>query len=332
MNAVSHGLRAASPVVPGEDPAAWEAYRDALASDLAPVGVLEADLADRVALLSWRLRRVSAYEAGAITYASDQAARRVRGEEVGASLVPPFGLPRSSKPTLTTARNAVKSTEAQIEHYRELRRVLDTLTASADDTPFDGDDAMLLLGELPTFLPDGEDRDELTADDLPPLDPQTDATHPRFLTAIGIVPEHHDDAEGWAGWTAGVARLGADRIAKSAKWTGAKLLAKAAAGTTAALEQERAELADRRLELAAVEQTTVVEEAEGRRRSLVPSVETVEVVIKYEGHLQRQLVQALHELERRQALRSDCPPHPPAAVDVTLHTPAGVMVPGLAAG
>jgi hypothetical protein len=31
------------------------------------------------------------------------------------------------------------------------------------------------------------------------------------------------------------------------------------------------------------------------------------------------LTQALHELERRQALRSDCPPHPPAALDVNVH-------------
>ena len=56
MNAMAHGLRAASPVVPGEDPAAWEAYRDAVVSDLAPIGVLETELADRVAMLSWRLR------------------------------------------------------------------------------------------------------------------------------------------------------------------------------------------------------------------------------------------------------------------------------------
>ena len=81
LNAVSHGLRAASPVVPGEDPAAWEAYREAVVSDLAPVGMLETELADRVALLSWRLRRVSAFEAGVVARTSDKAARRARGEE-----------------------------------------------------------------------------------------------------------------------------------------------------------------------------------------------------------------------------------------------------------
>jgi hypothetical protein len=47
----------------------------------------------------------------------------------------------------------------------------------------------------------------------------------------------------------------------------------------------------------------------------------IAVVLKYEGHLSRQLVQSLHELERRQALRSDNPPQPPAVLDVTVNTP-----------
>lgn len=64
MNAVAHGLGVVSPVVPGEDPTAWENYCEAMVADLAPVGVLETELAGRVALLSWRLQRVSAFEVG----------------------------------------------------------------------------------------------------------------------------------------------------------------------------------------------------------------------------------------------------------------------------
>lgn len=61
-----------------------------------------------------------------------------------------------------------------------------------------------------------------------------------------------------------------------------------------------------------------VDETAARRRALV-TTDAVDVVVKYEGHFQRQLAQVLHELERRQALRSDRPPHPPVAVDVTVH-------------
>lgn len=61
-----------------------------------------------------------------------------------------------------------------------------------------------------------------------------------------------------------------------------------------------------------------MDETAARRRALV-TTDAVDVVVKYEGHFQRQLAQVLHELERRQALRSDRPPHPPVAVDVTVH-------------
>lgn len=52
MDATNHGLRAASPTVPGECPEQLEEFRDAMLDDLAPAGVLEAELAERVALLS----------------------------------------------------------------------------------------------------------------------------------------------------------------------------------------------------------------------------------------------------------------------------------------
>ena len=61
-NAVRHGLAAASPVIPGEDPEAWERHRAGIVASLAPVGGLEAELANRVAMLLWRQRRVVAFE------------------------------------------------------------------------------------------------------------------------------------------------------------------------------------------------------------------------------------------------------------------------------
>jgi hypothetical protein len=62
-NATRHGIRSPAPVVPGVEKAEeWEEHRDGVLDSLSPVGHLEFVLAERVALLSWRLHRVIRYE------------------------------------------------------------------------------------------------------------------------------------------------------------------------------------------------------------------------------------------------------------------------------
>ncbi len=56
-NAVKHGLLAEQVVIKGEDPAEFEFYRDRMLGELAPAGMVEEMLAERVVSLSWRLRR-----------------------------------------------------------------------------------------------------------------------------------------------------------------------------------------------------------------------------------------------------------------------------------
>src|SRR5215218_1624465 len=66
-NAVQHGIRSPAPVVPGvEKKADWEEHRDGILESLQPQGHLELVLAERVALLSWRLHRVIRYETESI--------------------------------------------------------------------------------------------------------------------------------------------------------------------------------------------------------------------------------------------------------------------------
>src|SRR4051812_49772122 len=62
MNGLAHGLRADTPVIAGEDASVWEAHREGILRDLAPVGAIEEALAQRVALLLWRLARVARFE------------------------------------------------------------------------------------------------------------------------------------------------------------------------------------------------------------------------------------------------------------------------------
>ncbi len=93
-NAVKHGIYSALPVLPGvEREADWLVYRDGILHSLAPDGLLEILLAERVATLLWRLNRALRYETAMI-----QAGM----EEVSEQLDPapaPFPLASTTKPT-----------------------------------------------------------------------------------------------------------------------------------------------------------------------------------------------------------------------------------------
>jgi hypothetical protein len=73
-NARKHGAFSTLPVIPGveriED---WQAHHDGILASLAPAGPLETRLAEHIALLLWRLDRVTRYEVGVIAGAVAQA-------------------------------------------------------------------------------------------------------------------------------------------------------------------------------------------------------------------------------------------------------------------
>lgn len=64
LNAVKHGLLSAHVRLPNEDEDALANFAARLRSTLAPVGDVEALLADRIISSAWRLRRLVAVEAG----------------------------------------------------------------------------------------------------------------------------------------------------------------------------------------------------------------------------------------------------------------------------
>ena len=57
QNAVQHGLLARQAVIPGEDGEEFDRYRAQMRAELAPVGLVEARLVERIVGLSWRLQR-----------------------------------------------------------------------------------------------------------------------------------------------------------------------------------------------------------------------------------------------------------------------------------
>jgi hypothetical protein len=70
-NALKHGLLAQEAVIQGEDPAEFEGYRDRMLEELAPDGLVEAMLAERVVGLAWRLRRAERLQNAAFVALDD---------------------------------------------------------------------------------------------------------------------------------------------------------------------------------------------------------------------------------------------------------------------
>ncbi len=66
-NALTHGLRARKIVLlDDEDAAEFRAFASALQAELAPEGVLQADLVARIVMAAWRARRADKLEAGVL--------------------------------------------------------------------------------------------------------------------------------------------------------------------------------------------------------------------------------------------------------------------------
>src|ERR687897_2123981 len=88
-NATRHGIRSPAPVIPGLEKAEdWEAHRDGVLESLSPEGQLELVLAEQVALLSWRLHRVTRYERETISLSQEKVEedlatrRRIAGDSI----------------------------------------------------------------------------------------------------------------------------------------------------------------------------------------------------------------------------------------------------------
>jgi hypothetical protein len=81
-NATRHGISSPKPVVPSlEKEEDWESHRDGIMENLSPVGHLEVTLAERVALLSWRLHRVTRYETETIALSQESIEEDIHDTE-----------------------------------------------------------------------------------------------------------------------------------------------------------------------------------------------------------------------------------------------------------
>ncbi len=68
FNGLRHGLAATVPVLPGEDPAAFQARVDAVMESVAPQNQVEVDLLERVAATTWSFERATRAEAARLCH------------------------------------------------------------------------------------------------------------------------------------------------------------------------------------------------------------------------------------------------------------------------
>jgi hypothetical protein len=184
-NAVQHGVRSPAPVVPGMERAEdWELHLAGTLDSLSPEGHLETVLAERVALLSWRLHRVVRYETESIALfqekAEDDLADRRRFE--------------SGPDHPDVVRGNAKSA-------REEHRLLKRFAKMEDDKPLsalDADSVIWDAMECADKVAEGE------------VDPE------ELLESVSVpgLPDS-DSWEGYEGWTAGLVRAVIEAVAQA---------------------------------------------------------------------------------------------------------------------
>src|ERR671912_2024329 len=142
-NAARHGIRSPAPVVPGVEKAEeWEDRRDGVLDSLSPVGHLEFVLAERVALLSWRLHRVTRFETESIALYQEKIEEDLARERRFGSGVLGAHHPEEVRWKLKDAKRT--------------HRTLKKLPGLPDDKQLSGGDAAGVLWGVSAYIEDEE--------------------------------------------------------------------------------------------------------------------------------------------------------------------------------
>jgi len=267
-SATRHGIRSPAPVVPGVEKAEeWEVHRDGILESLSPEGNLQIVLAERVALLSWRLHRVIRYETESIALYQEKAQ-----EDLAKQRGRPFS-DVSGPASPEVVHSNLKSARMDLKLLKRFARV-------GDDEPLSGLDAANILWEVAEHT-DAVAEGEAEAEELL-----------ENLSVPGL--EEGTSPEEFEGWTAGLLHRAVEQIASSADREGPEAVLEAAmrsAEWKVKKAKQTAEEVERDLERMS-------------RERLLPDEKTLEKVARYEAHLSRGLYKALHELEAVQTRRT----------------------------
>jgi hypothetical protein len=215
-NATRHGIRSPAPVVPGvEKKEDWEEHRDGMLESLQPEGHLELVLAERVALLSWRLNRVTRFETVIIALSQEKMEDDLADKRRFSSYLLGPSHPEDVRGALHDALRA--------------QRLIKRFPKLSDDKSLSGPDAASILD-----LVWGQVDEEVEAEEV-----QLPEAIPEWASLEEYMAE-------WDGWTVSLVRECISAIASAAKEVQEELIE--AATERARLEIISAKAATERVE------------------------------------------------------------------------------------
>src|SRR5215203_4269584 len=304
-NASKHGILSLRPVVVHfESEQGWQRHREALLESLAPEGGMEEVLAERVALCSWRLNRVIAYETENIAEEQEAALQEVE-EDRRQKLRLTTLYKREAKEILAGtmvedmvdldrgealsdfAVDMLAALEVPLQSAINTRRYFDVVVTVLDGEPhtlvdyYDAgwlfEKACFLATELPHLMQDDEDADEdkIRKSALELMDKLEGRMEVQDTLMVSEIKEHLVEDVNQVGYTLVEALL-------------EKL------HTVASQEAKVAE------EQAQKVQQQIVKR---RRAKILPSADDLQKIGRYESHLSKEMYRALHELEALQERR-----------------------------
>jgi hypothetical protein len=278
-NATRHGISSPAPVIPGlEKREDWQDHRDGILDNLSPVGHLEFTLAERVALLSWRLHRVTRYETESIAISQGE----VEGD-----------IQRRARFLRSSQENPYEFTHPEDIRFeakfrRQTHNALKRLPSLEPGKIVEGEDVTSIVQAVleAAQRARGEEID-VEHLDLPGL-----SDDDYYLDELPDMKA--EDVRGCVQSIARAASQEPERVLEfatdAARWEAQSAKAK--------VERVEGEI-------------DVM-----RRERLLPDDKTLEKIHRYEAHLSKQLYHALHELESIQKRRTTGEGTPLARLDV----------------
>lgn len=305
-NATKHGIFSAVPVIPGEDPQVWETHRAGVVESLAPVGLLEVNLAERAALLLWRLQRLARYEAETVAAAMEEVE------------VPALPAPTDSA---LFSRSGSVTREDQLRDIREeLRTARQELVEVVPARDFFvselAGDVVVAVAVVESIMEAAFERVESMEDRR--ADPPAFASK-RFVQKFGLTETDTRSVS----WTADLIRCGLLLYASYTRESAEQFVEAVRVDMEAWAEELTRKV--RRLEQEASALVRLLDGRVTRKQvaKLLPGDGRDERIAKYERHLHSLLTSTLHELERLQARREGQAVPPPAVADVHVTVDAG---------
>jgi hypothetical protein len=277
-NATRHGISSPKPVVPGlEKQEDWENHLEGIVENLSPVGHLEVTLAERIALLSWRLHRVTRFETGTIAISQETIEDDIHDRDRFLSVMKHKGL-ESTHP---------EDIRFEAKHYKQAHSALRRFPSLEPDKTLKGVDASSVVWGV---LMEAKKATEVEIDDealdLPGV-PEDAAIEE--LPAMKVA-----DVRGCVEAIATHVSLDPEELLELATYE---------AGCDARSAAQKKEEVEREI-------------SRKVRERILPDEKTLEKISRYEAHLGRQLFHALHELENLQKHRITGEGVPLARLDV----------------